>query len=163
MPMLSSSWTGTAVTSRRKWALHRACRPGESRPCHWLPHPGPERKGALPPQAFIANIFFSWALRLLYGIRVTDIGPFRAVRSDQLFSLSMRERTYGWTLEMMVKAVRLNLLVVEVPVACRRRIRRFKVSGSLLASFILITSGFVPDHSRLNPVQSARAFNMVDI
>ena len=95
---------------------------------------GRRERGALPPQAVLANILFSRVLRLLCGLRVTDIGPFRAIRSDRLLSLDMREGTYGWTIEMMVKAARRNLRVVEVPVSYRRRIGRSKVSGSLRAS-----------------------------
>jgi glycosyltransferase involved in cell wall biosynthesis len=87
---------------------------------------GRRERGALAPQAL--------ALRLLYGLRVTDIGPFRAIRSERLFSLNMKEGTYGWTLEMMVKAARRKQRVVEVPVSYRRRIGRSKVSGSLRAS-----------------------------
>lgn len=92
---------------------------------------GRRERGALMPQSFIANILFSFLLRLLFGLKVTDIGPFRAIRSDQLLSLNMREGTYGWTLEMMAKAARRKLQVVEVPVSYRRRIGRSKVSGSL--------------------------------
>jgi len=95
---------------------------------------GRRERGALPPQSVVANIVFSRVLRLLFGLRVTDIGPFRAVRSDCLLSLDMREGTYGWTLEMMVKAARRSLRVVEVPVSYRRRIGRSKVTGSLRAS-----------------------------
>jgi len=95
---------------------------------------GRRERGALPPQAFVANILFSLALRLLYGLRVTDIGPFRAIRADRLFSLNMKEGTYGWTLEMMIKAARRKQRVVEVPVSYRRRIGRSKVSGSLRAN-----------------------------
>ena len=91
---------------------------------------GRRERGALPPQALIANSLFSLALRLLYGLRVTDIGPFRAIRADRLLSLNMQEGTYGWTLEMMAKAARRKLRVVEVPVSYRRRIGRSKVSGS---------------------------------
>jgi len=95
---------------------------------------GRRERGALPPQAFVANSLFSLALRLLYGLRVTDIGPFRAIRADRLFSLNMKEGTYGWTLEMMAKAARRNLQLMEVPVSYRRRIGRSKVSGSLRAN-----------------------------
>lgn len=95
---------------------------------------GRRERGAMLPHSFAANILFSLALHLLYGLRVTDIGPFRAIRYDQLISLNMTEGTYGWTLEMMIKAAKRKLRVVEVPVSYRKRIGRSKVSGSLWES-----------------------------
>jgi glycosyltransferase involved in cell wall biosynthesis len=95
---------------------------------------GRREKGALLPHALVANLVFAALVRLLCGLRVTDIGPFRAIRSDCLFSLEMSEGTYGWTLEMMIKASRRRLRVAEVPVSYRKRIGRSKVSGSLWAS-----------------------------
>lgn len=95
---------------------------------------GRREKDAMLPHSFVANILFSLALRLLCGLRVTDIGPFRAIKADQLVSLGMEESTYGWTLEMMIKAAKLKLRVVEVPVSYRRRIGHSKVSGSFWAS-----------------------------
>ncbi|MCL5950151.1 MAG: glycosyltransferase family 2 protein [Chloroflexi bacterium] len=95
---------------------------------------GHRERGALLPHAFAANIFFSLALRLTCGLAVTDIGPFRAIRADRLFSLEMQEGTFGWTLEMMIKAARRGLRVREVPVSYRKRIGHSKVSGSLSAS-----------------------------
>ncbi len=95
---------------------------------------GQRERGALLPHAFAANLFFSLALRLIGGLAVTDIGPFRAIRADRLFSLDMQEGTFGWTLEMMIKAAKRGLRVVEVPVSYRKRIGHSKVSGSLWAS-----------------------------
>lgn len=95
---------------------------------------GRREKGAMLPHSFAANILFSLALRLLCGLKVTDIGPFRAIKYDRLISLGMEEGTYGWTLEMMIKAAKRNLRVVEVPVSYRKRIGRSKVSGSLWES-----------------------------
>ncbi len=95
---------------------------------------GKRERGALLPHAFAANLFFSLALRLACGLAVTDIGPFRAIRADRLFSLEMQEGTFGWTLEMMIKASKRGLRVVEVPVSYRKRIGHSKVSGSLGAS-----------------------------
>jgi len=94
---------------------------------------GRRQRAAMAPQSLVANAFFSWVLRL-YGMRVTDIGPFRAIRAQALFSLDMKEVTYGWTVEMMVKAARRHMRVVEVPVSYRRRLGRSKVSGSAIAS-----------------------------
>ncbi len=95
---------------------------------------GRREKGAMLPHSFMANILFSFILRMRWGLRVTDIGPFRAIRSSQLSSLGMEEGTYGWTLEMMIKAAERRLRVVEVPVSYRKRIGHSKVSGSFWQS-----------------------------
>ena len=73
-------------------------------------------------------------IRLLYGIRVTDLGPFRAIRRDALLDLAMQDRDFGWTAEMQVKAARRGLRVVEVPVSYRRRIGRSKITGTVTGS-----------------------------
>ena len=83
-------------------------------------------------------------LRLLTGVRLTDLGPFRAIRSAAMARLDMRHPTYGWPVEMVVKAARCNLRIVEVPVGTRRRIGRSKVAGtvrgSVLAGYHLIAT-----------------------
>jgi glycosyltransferase involved in cell wall biosynthesis len=74
-------------------------------------------------------------VRLLYGVRYTDMCAFRAIRRDTLLALGMREMTYGWNLEMQMRAARARLRVLEVPVAYRRRIGgQSKVAGSLSGS-----------------------------
>ena len=74
-------------------------------------------------------------LRLLYGVRVTDIGPFRVIRRQELLRLDMREMTYGWSVEMIARAARNDLRVKEVPVSYRNRDGgESKVSGNLQAS-----------------------------
>jgi hypothetical protein len=74
-------------------------------------------------------------LRLLYGVRVTDIGPFRVIRRRDLLALGMREMTYGWSVEMIARAARRGLRVREVPVSYRKRAGgESKVSGNLQAS-----------------------------
>jgi glycosyltransferase involved in cell wall biosynthesis len=95
---------------------------------------GHREPGAMLPHAYLANVFFSLLLRILCGIKVTDLGPFRAIRKDQLVGLNLKEYTYGWTLEMMIKAARQDLRVVEVPVSYRKRLGHSKVSGSLWVS-----------------------------
>jgi glycosyltransferase involved in cell wall biosynthesis len=70
-------------------------------------------------------------MNALTGTRATDLGPFRAIRASSLAALDMRDRNYGWTVEMQVKAQRAGLRVVEVPVDYRPRIGRSKVSGTL--------------------------------
>jgi glycosyltransferase involved in cell wall biosynthesis len=75
-------------------------------------------------------------LRGLYGARSTDLGPFRAIRWGSLRALRMRDRDFGWTVEMQVKAARLGLRTVEVPVRYRRRVGRSKISGTLRGTFL---------------------------
>jgi glycosyltransferase involved in cell wall biosynthesis len=95
---------------------------------------GKREKGAMLPHALAANVIFSRLMRLFCGLRVTDIGPFRAIRKDKLVALDLQEYTYGWTLEMMIKAARRGLKVLEVPVSYRKRLGHSKVSGSLWVS-----------------------------
>jgi hypothetical protein len=88
--------------------------------------------GAMPPHARFGNWLVARLMRLLYGLHVTDLGPYRAIRADLLARLAMREMTYGWPTEMMVKAARHGACIVEVPVRYRlRRGGRSKVSGTL--------------------------------
>jgi len=88
--------------------------------------------GAMPPHARFGNWLVARLMRALFGLRVSDLGPFRAVRAGLLDSLHMEEMTYGWPTEMMVKAARSGAKVVEVPVRYRvRRGGQSKVSGTL--------------------------------
>ena len=78
--------------------------------------------------------------RLLYGVRSTDMGPFRAIRRDALESLGMREETYGWPLEMQMRAARAGLRILEVPVDYRRRAGgRSKIAGTVRGSILAAT------------------------
>lgn len=80
----------------------------------------------------LAGYAIGAVLRLLYGVRYSDMGPFRAIRRDALLSLGMREMSYGWNLEMQMRAARMGLRILELPVAHRRRAGGVsKVSGSL--------------------------------
>ena len=98
---------------------------------------GDMEPGAMPPHARFGNWLVARLMRLLYGLRVTDLGPFRAIRADLLARLGMREMTYGWPTEMMVKAARRGARVVEVPVRYRiRRGGRSKVSGTLRGTLL---------------------------
>jgi glycosyltransferase involved in cell wall biosynthesis len=93
--------------------------------------------GAMPPHARFGNWLVARLMRLLYGLRVTDLGPYRAIRLDLLSRLKMREVTYGWPTEMMVKAARLDARIAEVPVRYRvRRGGRSKVSGTVRGTFL---------------------------
>ncbi|RZK62866.1 MAG: glycosyltransferase family 2 protein [Hymenobacter sp.] len=92
---------------------------------------GERERGALLPQQRFGNWLAASLLRLRYGGTTTDLGPFRAIRADALTRLGMADTNYGWTVEMQVKAARLGLRVVEVPVRYRRRIGVSKVSGTV--------------------------------
>jgi len=75
-------------------------------------------------------------VRVLYGFRYTDMCPFRAIRRDALMRLGMREETYGWNLEMQMRAARAGLRILEVPVPHGRRLAgRSKVAGTLHGTF----------------------------
>jgi glycosyltransferase involved in cell wall biosynthesis len=88
--------------------------------------------GAMPPQQRFGNWLASRLMNLLYGLSVTDLGPYRAVRRSLLETLDMREMTYGWPTEMMVKAARRGARIVEVPVSFHsRQAGRSKISGTL--------------------------------
>jgi hypothetical protein len=86
--------------------------------------------GALLPHARYGNALAVRLMRILYGFRYTDLGPFRAIRWSSLASLKMRDKTFGWTAEMQVKALRAGLRIKEVPVAYRRRVGVSKISGT---------------------------------
>lgn len=88
-------------------------------------------RGALTPQQRFGNALACLLIRLIWGVRYTDLGPFRAVRRDVLARLGMRDETWGWTVEMQVRAARRGLRVQEVPVGYRRRIGTSKISGTL--------------------------------
>jgi glycosyltransferase involved in cell wall biosynthesis len=89
---------------------------------------------ALLPQARFGNWLAAVLIRRLYGLRVTDLGPFRAIRWDTLRQLGMRDRDFGWTVEMQVRAARAGMRYAEVPVSYRRRIGVSKITGTLSGS-----------------------------
>ena len=92
---------------------------------------GEREKGSLLPQQRFGNWLASRLLRLRYGGNVTDLGPFRAILAPALLALHMEDKTYGWTVEMQVKAARQGLRTLEVPVRYRKRIGTSKVSGTV--------------------------------
>ena len=104
---------------------------------------GPASRGALLPHQRLGNGLTTALVRLLYGRRITDLPPFKAIRRPVLAELAMREMTYGWTVEMIVKCARRGHRIVEVPVATRPRIAgQSKVSGTIkgtvLAAYYLL-------------------------
>jgi glycosyltransferase involved in cell wall biosynthesis len=98
---------------------------------------GQRQPGSMNAQQILAGYFAGGLLSILYGVRYTDMCPFRAIRRDTLEKLDMREQTYGWNLEMQMKAARAGLRVLEVPVNHRCRTGGVsKVSGTLRGTFI---------------------------
>jgi glycosyltransferase involved in cell wall biosynthesis len=92
-----------------------------------------------PGSMLFSQVFAGWLIshiiRIFYGYRYSDMGPFRAIRRDALERMQMREMTFGWNLEMQIRAIQLNLRIVEVPVDYRCRIAGVsKVSGNFKAS-----------------------------
>lgn len=97
---------------------------------------GTLEKRAMALHARLGNHLVVFLLRLLYRVDITDIGSFRAIRARVLLQLNMEQLTYGWPVEMIVKAARKGLRLRSVPIRYRRRIGRSKVSGSLKGSLL---------------------------
>lgn len=98
---------------------------------------GERERGSMNLQQIVAGRMAGLLMRILYGVRYTDMCPFRAIRRDALESLGMREETYGWNLEMQMLAARAGLRILEVPVNHRRRAGgESKVSGTLRGTFV---------------------------
>jgi glycosyltransferase involved in cell wall biosynthesis len=115
--------------------------------------PGAEReRGSLTIQQRFGNWLSTFLIRLLYGVHYTDLGPFRAISADALRSLGMHDRNFGWTVEMQIKAARLGLRSLEVPVSYRRRIGVSKISGTIkgtvMAGLIILRTIFREYFSR---------------
>ena len=98
---------------------------------------GKREPGSMNAQQIFAGHLAGLLIRALYGVRYTDMSPFRAIRRDALEKLQMGEKTYGWNLEMQMKAARAGLRILEVPVDHRcRRGGESKVSGTLHGTFV---------------------------
>lgn len=97
---------------------------------------GENEKGSMTvPQRF-GNWLSTRLIKLIYGVKYTDLGPFRAIKFDKLIEINMQDKTYGWTVEMQVKAAKLKFISVEVPVSYRKRIGKSKVSGTIKGAFM---------------------------
>ena len=98
----------------------------------------------------IPQIFGNWLatslLRLFYGVKYSDLGPFRAIKFEQLLALNMQDTTYGWTVEMQLKAAKMKMKTTEIAVNYRRRVGKSKISGTvkgtILAGYKIITTIF---------------------
>ena len=93
-----------------------------------------ESRRALLPQAYWGNKLATFLIKVFWKFNYTDLGPFRAIRRASLDALGMRDATWGWTVEMQIKALRHGLRVKEVPVSYRKRIGQSKISGTLSGS-----------------------------
>jgi glycosyltransferase involved in cell wall biosynthesis len=92
---------------------------------------GPRIPGALPWHAALGNRLAARLIGMLYGVKITDLGPFRAARAEVLRSLALEETTYGWAVEMILKGAIEGLRIVEVPVSYYPRIGQSKISGTV--------------------------------
>lgn len=104
---------------------------------------GKRELGSMNAQQVFAGYLAGWLIRPLYGVKYTDMCPFRAIRRDALAKLGMKEETYGWNLEMQMRAARAGLRILEVPVSHRCRTGgESKVSGTLRGTFVAGTRIF---------------------
>lgn len=107
---------------------------------------GQKESGSMMPQQIFGNWLATSLIKLFYGAKYSDLGPFRAIKFDKLLALGMQDKDYGWTIEMQIKAVKNNLNFAEVPVNYRKRIGTSKVSGTVkgtvMAGYKIITTIF---------------------
>ena len=98
----------------------------------------------MPLQQLWGNWLATALIKLLFGVRFSDLGPFRAIKFSKLISLDMKDRTYGWPVEMQLKALKGGLRICEVPVSYRKRIGKSKISGTvrgtLMAGYKIIST-----------------------
>jgi glycosyltransferase involved in cell wall biosynthesis len=92
--------------------------------------------GSMTPQQIFGNWLATFLMRLLFRSTFTDLGPFRAIKYDKLLTLEMKDKTYGWTVEMQLKALKQKLTYIEVPVRYKKRIGVSKVSGTVILGWI---------------------------
>jgi len=97
---------------------------------------GTLEKGAMPLHGRLGNRLIVLLLQLLYRVNITDIGSFRAIKAEALSNLDMQQMTYGWPVEMVVKAARKGLRIKSVPINYRRRIGTSKVTGTIRGTLL---------------------------
>lgn len=95
---------------------------------------GEKTKGAMLLHSSVGNIVATFLIRIIWGFRYTDLGPFRAIRYESLLRLGMQDTNFGWTAEMQIKAITNHLRIVELPVRYRKRIGKSKITGTLSGS-----------------------------
>ena len=105
---------------------------------------GKREKGSMMIQQRFGNWLATSMVRMLYGKKMSDLGPFRAIRFEKLLELEMRDTTYGWTIEMQLKAIKKEFAYREVSVSYRKRIGISKITGTIkgtiLAGYKIITT-----------------------
>ncbi|MEQ9468523.1 MAG: glycosyltransferase family 2 protein [Ekhidna sp.] len=92
---------------------------------------GQKEKGSMTIQQLFGNWLATTLIKIFYQKKYTDLGPFRAIRYESLLAIGMEDRNYGWTVEMQLKAAKLNLRTKDIPVNYRQRIGVSKVSGTI--------------------------------
>ncbi|GAB4258433.1 MAG: glycosyltransferase family 2 protein [Vicingaceae bacterium] len=97
---------------------------------------GKKASGSMTPQQVFGNWLATFLIRKLYKVNYTDLGPFRAIKFDKLLALDMKDKTYGWTVEMQLKAAKNKLKTCEVPVNYKKRIGHSKVSGTVKGTIL---------------------------
>lgn len=95
---------------------------------------GKREKGALLLRACIGNRLATFLIRIFWGFSFTDLGPFRAIRYKSLMQMDMKDKDFGWTVEMQIKAIMNKFRIVEVPVRYRKRIGQSKITGTIKGS-----------------------------
>ena len=114
---------------------------------------GKAQRGALTPPQIFGNALACWLIKLIWGVKFSDLGPFRAIDGKALDDLDMQDRNYGWTVEMQIKAAHAKLPSLEVPVSYRNRIGISKVSGTIKGSVLAGTKilGLIARYSLAPP------------
>ena len=107
---------------------------------------GKREKGALPLQSRAGSLIAGFLIKLFWGTKYTDLGPFRAIKYQHLIDLNMKDKWFGWTVEMQIKAAKKKYKILEIPVSYRKRIGKSKVTGTIrgtvLASLIIMKTIF---------------------
>jgi glycosyltransferase involved in cell wall biosynthesis len=93
-------------------------------------------EGSMTPQQVFGNWLATFLMKLFFGAKFTDLGPFRAIKYEKLLALNMEDKTYGWTVEMQLKALKQKFTYVEIPMKYRNRIGVSKVSGTVKGSIM---------------------------
>lgn len=88
-------------------------------------------KGSMTPQQVFGNWLATFLMKVFFGAKFTDLGPFRAIKYEKLLQLKMEDKTYGWTVEMQLKVLKQKMTYVEIPVRYKNRIGVSKVSGTV--------------------------------
>ena len=95
---------------------------------------GEREPGSMMPQQIFGNWLATWLIKIIYNVTFTDLGPFRAIKFDKLLAINMQDQTFGWTVEMQVKAIKNRLRYTEVPVSYRKRVGVSKIAGTVSGS-----------------------------